>query len=213
MALGARVRKMFGPLEPTITDLYRSFFISIPDLASRLQQLCTPARVLEVGCGEGALVTEMARLWPSARIDAIDVTPRLGRLYCGDPSRVNFQQVTVQDYAKANPAAVDLVVICDVLHHIPWGQHPEILVAAARTLRPGGIFVIKEWLNDGYPPFWLGYFGDRYISGTRIRFGTRTEWVQKFEEVFGPAKLRQEFSVAPWSCNRAFILQPEYPSN
>ena len=210
MALGARVRRMFGPLEPTITDLYRSFFVNIPDLARRLQHLASPARVLEVGCGEGALVTQMARVWPSTRIDGIDQTPRLGRLYRGDPSRVRFRQVSVQDYSKGDPASVDLVVICDVLHHIPWEQHREILLAAAQALRPGGLFVIKEWLRDKKPPFWLGYFADRYISGERIQFGTRNEWVRKFEEIFGPAKLRQEFSVAPWSCNGAFVIQPDF---
>ena len=207
MGIGARVRQMCGPLEPLVTDLYRAAFISLPAFARKLQQLCLPKRVLEVGCGEGALVTQMARLWPSAQFDAIDLTPRLGRLYQGERSRVRFRQISVQEFATAEPKSMDLVVFCDVLHHIPYEQRGEVLRAAARSLRPEGLLVIKEWVRNGNPVYWLGYFADRYITGERIRYGTRDEWLRAFEEALAPLSLHGEFSVAPWSCNRGFLFK------
>jgi 2-polyprenyl-6-hydroxyphenyl methylase/3-demethylubiquinone-9 3-methyltransferase len=208
MAIGARVRRMFGPLEPLIADCYRSLFFNVAAFARKIEQLTLPERVLEVGCGEGALATEMARLWPLAQIDGIDLTPRLGRLYRGERSRVRFQQISVQEFAAVDPGSVDLVVICDVMHHIPWHQHHEILRAAARALRANGVLVVKEWVRDGSGAYWLGYLSDRYITGDRIRYGTRDEWIQAFQDVFGMSSLRKEFSVAPWRCNRAFVLEP-----
>jgi 2-polyprenyl-6-hydroxyphenyl methylase/3-demethylubiquinone-9 3-methyltransferase len=201
------VRRLFGPLEPLIADFYRAIFFDVRVFARKLLRLGAPKRVLEVGCGEGALVEQMARLWPQARIVGIDVTPRLGRLCRAEASRVRFQQITVQEFAAAEPGAMDLVVLCDVLHHIPWDQHRGILLAAARALRPGGLLVIKDWMRDGSPGYWIGYFSDRYISGDRVRYGTRDEWVQVLQETFGRSSLRQEFTIAPHSCNHAFVLE------
>ncbi len=195
-----------GPLEPVVTDCYRLLFFDMAAFARELCHLSTPRRVLEVGCGEGALVTHLARLWPAARIDGIDLTSRLGRMYRGDRARVRFQRLAVEDFAAADPGGMDLVVLCDVLHHIPWDRHPGIFAAAARVLRPGGLVVVKEWVRDGNPAYWLGYFSDRYITGDRIRYGTREEWVQALRAAFGPSALQREFAIAPWSCNRAFVL-------
>ena len=42
-----------------------------------------PRRILEVGCGEGAVSERLAALYPNAEITAIDITPNVGRLYAG----------------------------------------------------------------------------------------------------------------------------------
>jgi len=212
MAIGARVRSLFGPCEPFVTDLYRLAFFDMAAFARKLAKLEKPARVLEVGCGEGALLTQLVRLWPNAHFDGIDLTPRLGRVFQGDRSRVRFQQISVRQFADAEPASVDMVLVCDVMHHIPWAEHPQIFDAIRRVLRPGGTIIIKDWLRDGNPVHWVGYFADRVITGDRIRYGTRDEWVVAFEEAFGEGAIRDEFWTLPWSCNHAFVLKPTIPS-
>ena len=209
MALGAQVRRLFGPVEPIVAECYRSIFMDMDAFTRQLRRRITPERVLEVGCGEGALTTRMARIWPHARIDGIDLTPRLGRLFSGDRSRVRFQRIPVQEYVAAEPGVADLVIIGDVMHHIPWEEHPGIFQASAQALRPGGTLIVKEWIRDGNPVYWLGYASDRYVSGERIRYGTRDEWLAAFRREFGPTALQGEFSIAPWSCNQAFVLSPE----
>lgn len=48
----------------------------------------------------------------------------------GSRIRDCFHQQTVEDYVVAGGAAFDLAVICDVMHHIPWEMHDEILKSA-----------------------------------------------------------------------------------
>jgi 2-polyprenyl-6-hydroxyphenyl methylase/3-demethylubiquinone-9 3-methyltransferase len=208
MSVGALVRRTCGPLEPFVTAAYRSCFFDVEAFVRRLQSVISPARVLEIGCGEGAVSTSMTRAWPSVTIEGIDRTPSVGRLYAGDRTRVRFRQMSAEEFARDEPNSVDLVVLCDVLHHIPWDQHPAILQAAALSLRPGGCLVVKEWMRDGSLPYWVGYVSDRYITGDRIRHGTRDEWLDAFRRAFGNSALRDEFRVGPWACNQAFVLDP-----
>ena len=207
MALGPWVREMLGRWEPHAADVYRGLFFSLDSFVDQLAQRVTPERVLEVGCGEGALMTRMARRWPDARLVGIDITPRLGRLFGGDPARVRFQQTTVQEFTAVEPATVDLVVICDVLHHVPPAEHTATLTACRAALRPGGLLVVKEWIRNASPIFWLGAASDRFISGDRVRFGNGDAWRQVFEVALGPGSLREEISLRPWRSNRAFVLR------
>ena len=78
------------------------------------------------------------RVYPSARVTGIDITPRAGRLCRRDPHRVRFATATAAEFAAAHPGRFDLVLVCDVLHHIPWDAHTEFLRAAGRLLRPVG---------------------------------------------------------------------------
>jgi SAM-dependent methyltransferase len=208
MGIGAKVRGLCGPLEPFVTELYRRIFFDPNRFIKSVSQQGTPARVLEVGCGEGAITSRLLNLWPEVRIDAIDLTPRLGRLLEGDRSRVRLQQIPVEQFAAEEPCSVDLVMICDVMHHIPWDLHPSIFAASLKALKPGGTLIIKEWIHNLHPIYWLGYFCDRVISGERIRYGSRDEWAEKFRIAFGADAIKTEFSISPWSCNHAFVMKP-----
>ena len=91
---------MFGSHERWITDAYRELYISVDGLAAQMRRwLPAAGRILEVGCGEGAVTGRLAEAYPDAKIAAIDITPRLGRLYAGPPERVRFLQCTAQEIA------------------------------------------------------------------------------------------------------------------
>src|SRR5688572_26778531 len=128
MAIGAKVRSLFGPLEAPVTDLYRAFFV---DLNLQIQQVkrwvLQAANILEIGCGEGAIAQKIVAQYPDAKYTGIDITPRAGRLYRGDRSRVRFECATAADHASSHAGEYDLILMCDVLHHVPWDQHASIL--------------------------------------------------------------------------------------
>jgi len=89
MTIGATVRRLFGRHERTVARLYRSIFIDIGCLSSLIREWMPQAqKILEVGCGEGAITEQLARLYPNADIMAIDITPRVGRLFNGNQDRV-----------------------------------------------------------------------------------------------------------------------------
>jgi 2-polyprenyl-6-hydroxyphenyl methylase/3-demethylubiquinone-9 3-methyltransferase len=202
MAFGARVRSLFGPLEAPVTDLYRAFFV---DLHHQIRQVTSwvPAAsdILEIGCGEGAIAQRLAATYPTAFITGIDISPRAGRLFQGDRRRVSFHTRTAARHAESGER-YDLILMCDVLHHVPWDQHEVILNDAKRMLKPGGSFILKDWElipNLGHS---LCEFSDRVLTGDDVRFGTRDDFQQLLTRVFGGVKGFAR--IRPWRNNIIF---------
>jgi SAM-dependent methyltransferase len=208
MAIGARVRRLFGPLEGPVTDLYRACFVDVGRLA-RVVRRWAPARnnIVEIGCGEGALCERLAREYPSARITGIDITPRAGRLFRGDRTRVSFACATAETFAAEHPAAFDLVLIADVLHHVPWEQHQDLLRHAWRMLRPGGALVLKDWEPLPNVAHVLAEFSDRVLTGDDVRFGRAAYFHALLEQVIGCGCVRAQARIPPWRNNVAFLVQ------
>ena len=209
MSIGSTVRAMFGPLEPLVSDLYRSLFFNADAFVRTVQRWApAPSRILEVGCGEGAITQRLESAYPAATIMGIDITARLGRLYRGPADRVRFIETTVQELAAQAPTGFDLIVLADVLHHVPDAIRQELLDAIRSLLALGGQFVFKEWERNGTPIFWLGYAADRWITGDTVRFMTRSEIRERIATSFGAEAVQNEQRIAPWRSNLATLVRP-----
>jgi 2-polyprenyl-3-methyl-5-hydroxy-6-metoxy-1,4-benzoquinol methylase len=209
MGIGARVRRLFGPLEGPITDLYRAFFVDVSKLGQLVRRWAPTARyVLEIGCGEGAVCERLAREYPSSSITGIDITPKVGRLFRGDTTRVQFACATAGAFADAHARSFDLVLLCDVLHHVPWEQHGELLRDAGRLLRPGGALVVKDWERRPNLAHALAAFSDRVLTGDAVRFGAADYFRRLLVEVFGSGSVCGEARIPPWRNNVAFLVRP-----
>ena len=207
MSFGANVRHLFGPYEKQVADLYRSVYIDLDDWARKLSAWVPQAsRILEVGCGEGAMTERLAQLYPQARITAIDVTPRLGRLYDGDRSRVEFLQAPVQAIAETRPQSFDLVLLSDVIHHVPVPLRSSILDAVRGSMSPGGTFVFKDWMRAATPIHWACEASDRYLTGDDVVYLDPREMRALLERSFGTGVIRDEITVAPWRNNLALRI-------
>ena len=69
MSIGSTVRAMFGPLEPLVSDLYRNLFFNADAFVRTVQRWApAPSRILEVGCGEGAIFFEKSTFASRLRI-------------------------------------------------------------------------------------------------------------------------------------------------
>lgn len=205
--IGRFVRRMAGPLEPMLAEAYRGFFFDLDDFAQRIAALGRPALVVEIGCGEGALATRLLPLLPGAEYLGVDISPQVGRLYRGRREGVCFEQIDAEAMARRVEARADLVLLCDVMHHAPPLARESLWRAAAMALRPGsGRLLFKEWVRNRTPAYHLGYLSDRFITGDRIRYGTRTEWLE--ESARAGFELLDEWSLRPWSANHAFVLRP-----
>ena len=208
MSIGSRVRQMFGRHERLVAELWRAGFINLDEFFARVQEwVPQPTRILEIGCGEGAGTERLASAYPGAEITAIDITPNLGRLYAGRMDRVQFRRMPVQDLLPAHAAKFDLILMCDVLHHIPSDMRPEILAAARELLSPGGSFVFKDWGRAATPVHWVAYAADRWLTGDRIRYLTPHEAEDLISSNFPGTSLRARATVRPWRNNFALLMQ------
>jgi 2-polyprenyl-6-hydroxyphenyl methylase/3-demethylubiquinone-9 3-methyltransferase len=209
MPAGPVVRAMFGPYERRVAELYRSIFIDIDAfVATTFAWNPVAARILEVGCGEGAVTERLQATYTRSLITAIDLHARVGRLYAGPRDRVEFIRCTVQQVAAAGPGKYDLVVLSDVLHHVPVESRQGLLDATRAALAPGGTLVFKDWERNRSPIHWLGYASDRWLTGDRISYMTRHEMRQSLARSFGDASLRAEARVPPWRNNIATLVRP-----
>jgi 2-polyprenyl-6-hydroxyphenyl methylase/3-demethylubiquinone-9 3-methyltransferase len=211
MAIGAFIRRLFGRHEHRVAEAYRRLFIDLDALVEEIRAARPrPARILEVGCGEGAMTERLVAAFPGAELLAIDVTPRLGRLYRGDPARVVFRQVPVQRIAAEQPGRFDLVLLCDVLHHVPPVMRPELLAAIRATLAPGGAFVFKDWAPSRSLPHWMCETSDRVLTGDDVAYLPPGDAAALLGPVFSPAPVVPGRRTVPPHANN-YILTVTAP--
>jgi 2-polyprenyl-3-methyl-5-hydroxy-6-metoxy-1,4-benzoquinol methylase len=209
MASGPVIRKKFGRYERLISDAYRSIYLDIDDFVEQVRRWYpNPATILEVGCGEGVISEHLQRVFPSAAVTGIDVTSRIGRLYRGPSDGVRFIRRTAEETAFAEPASFDLVVLCDVLHHVPCVSRRALIDAIRVSLAPDGAFIFKDWQRNISPIHWLCYVSDRWLTGDRISFLTRDEMRDSLAASFGTSALFDESRIGPRWNNLAILVRP-----
>jgi 2-polyprenyl-6-hydroxyphenyl methylase/3-demethylubiquinone-9 3-methyltransferase len=165
----------------------------------------TPRSVLEVGAGEGQFTEALAARLPAATIHGIDLTPRVGRLYRGPPGRVSFATRPVGEVAAERAEGFDLVIVCDVLHHVPLAARPDFLEACGRCVAAGGTMLLKDWERRPTPIHALAWCSDRFITQDRIAYLTGDELRGALVNAFGPVVA--EVRVGPWQNNLALFAR------
>jgi SAM-dependent methyltransferase len=89
-----------------------------------------PARVLEIGCGDGALALRMAAA--GHQVTAVDPVAPEGPIF----RRARFEELD-------DPGPYDAVVACLALHHV--GDLARVLDSSVRLLRPDGELLVVEF--------------------------------------------------------------------
>jgi ubiquinone/menaquinone biosynthesis C-methylase UbiE len=99
--------------------------------------------ILEVGCGSGYGAVLLSRLKPKSYL-GIDLMPEMIDLALKrkDIPHADFRLMDAADMGQVPDASKDVVVIFDILHHIPRWR--EVLSECGRVLRPGGTLFLEE---------------------------------------------------------------------
>jgi 2-polyprenyl-3-methyl-5-hydroxy-6-metoxy-1,4-benzoquinol methylase len=209
MAIGPFIRRLFGRYERQISEAYRSLYLDIDEFIAQVQRWYpNPLTILEVGCGEGAVSERLHRAFPRADVTAIDISSQIGRLYRGPSQGVRFVRCDVHQIAASMPGSFDLVVLCDVLHHVPRASRQVLLNGIRALLAPGGALIFKDWQRTNAPIHWLCYASDRWLTGDRISFMTREKMREHLASSFGMAALVDETRVSPHWNNLATLVRP-----
>jgi SAM-dependent methyltransferase len=117
---------------------------------SMLERLVAPdgKDVLDIGCGGGALVRELAGR--GARAIGLEVSQQqLGPALARDPDGGARYLVGRAQALPLPDASVEVAVFMRTLHHVPPADLRLALAEARRVLRPGGAVYVAEPLAEG----------------------------------------------------------------
>jgi 2-polyprenyl-6-hydroxyphenyl methylase/3-demethylubiquinone-9 3-methyltransferase len=166
--VGPAIRARLGRWEIPAADLYRSFFVNLDDCATLVASLFPVRRILEVGCGDGSFAQRLLERYPDARYEGIDIAPEPGRLFRGDYDRASFRSMSTGELRARGGALFDLVVLVDVVHHVPPGEREQLFRDVQALTAPGGHYVVKEWEPTRTVGHIAAWVADRYVTGDRI---------------------------------------------
>jgi SAM-dependent methyltransferase len=116
------------------------------------------APILDVGCGRGFALQDLAALGYTD-LQGIETDP--GQAAAARELGVNATLVEKSEaHLAAHPGRFAVILLIDVLEHVPREAQPEFLQAIARSLRPGGRLVCSvpnasssvasHWLYNDY---------------------------------------------------------------
>ncbi|SIT08658.1 bifunctional 2-polyprenyl-6-hydroxyphenol methylase/3-demethylubiquinol 3-O-methyltransferase UbiG [Neptunomonas antarctica] len=119
-------------------------------------------KVLDVGCGGGILSESMAQR--GAEVSGIDMGAaplKIAKLHGLESGvAVNYQQITAEEMAEANPEAFDVVTCMEMLEHVP--DPSSIVRACAKMVKPGG-HVFFSTLNRNPKSYLFAILGAEHL--------------------------------------------------
>jgi SAM-dependent methyltransferase len=130
---GAMELRATDPLQQAMLDGY------LDDLT-----LGAGSRVLEIGCGTGAISRAMARREEIAEVAGVDPSPHLiarAREIAGDAPGLSFAEGDGRELSLGD-GEFDAVVLHTVLSHVPGPE--RVLAEARRVVRPGGRLAVFD---------------------------------------------------------------------
>lgn len=107
-------------------------------------------RIVDIGCGTGALLLALARRYPGCRFIGVDPDPQVlaiaRRKAAAAGMEIDWIEAMGDDLdSVAEVAACDRIVSSLVLHQCPLAVKQAIAVQMLRLLVPGGTLVIADY--------------------------------------------------------------------
>ena len=113
------------------------------------------ARVLDVGCGLGAIDLLLVERFGAAHVTGVDVeAPLVARAAArveaaGLSHRISIRKVSPGPF-PFDDGAFDVVFSKDSMIHIP--EKPALYAEVCRVLAPGGWMLVGDWFGNGLEP-------------------------------------------------------------
>ena len=140
---------LIGEVADSLRSLPRMFVdLVLPRLPDLDARLAAGARVLDLGCGAGWAIVELAQRYPTSRVDGGDIEPRSIELA---QERIVQHGLTERCSARllgpeglTDDGRYDVITMFLVVHEILPELKDRVLASAARALAPGGSLVIFD---------------------------------------------------------------------
>ncbi|MCB1983056.1 MAG: class I SAM-dependent methyltransferase [Rhodoferax sp.] len=124
----------------------------LPALEGLKPRLDAGGRIVELGCGTGRHLLQLARAFAHAQLVGVDIDPTGLRAardaveHAGLGARVRLVEGDIAD--AVTPGSADAVVMIEVLHEIAPAIRPAVVADCVRALAPGGWLLI---VDETYP--------------------------------------------------------------
>ena len=120
----------------------------IPPITRFVRDVGSAARMklLDIGCGTGRTLHQLARTHPTLRLHGADLSPAYIKLARKRLERVDELTLAVEN-AEALPwadATFDIVTSVYMFHELPRNARANVVREMFRVVRPGGLVVIED---------------------------------------------------------------------
>ena len=158
----------------SLRSLPRMFVdIVLPRLPALEARMRDGARVLDLGCGAGWAIVELAERFPTSLVDGGDIEPRsieLARrriVAHGLSDRCSARLLSAD--GLTDEGSYDVITMFLVVHEIVPELKDTVLASAARALKPGGSLVV---FDEAYPDT------DAALRTMPSRFSAVAQWFE-----------------------------------
>jgi len=117
------------------------------------------SKLLEIGCGVGTATSLFADIITSGSILAVDISPKsieTAKQVLGNANNIEFRVSDMSDFDE--PSSFDIIILPDVLEHIPREQHKNLFERLERSLTKDGTILINipdadytDYIRDNQP--------------------------------------------------------------
>lgn len=124
----------------------------------------TDKTVLDVGCGGGVFSEAMAANGAQVSgIDLADESLEVAKLHLYESGyKIDYQNISVEDYAKHHENSADVIVCMEMLEHVP---DPQSIVNACEKILKSGGWLFLSTINRSAKAMMLGIFVAEHVMG------------------------------------------------
>lgn len=175
----------------SLYDILRSAMLPLDLIDKNLPKKGT---IVDLGCGQGIITSYLAQN-KARQITGVDL----------DTSRLRQSKVKNLKFVKANIVTYNLkhpnsIVISDVMHHLSYKDQEKLLTAISKSLKKGGVFVVKEIDTHEFVRSRLSRFWDFvFYPKDKISYTSSTSLPRQLEKLGFAVKFVRACRLFPGS--------------